>query len=144
MADHIDAGDLRFFAGVVGKGGRDEWLRRDRSALSHCLCRTIQAVRRSAPFVGLPFSSPMRNIFIESVMLFRSVANFAMHRVARRGGSEMGEAGAGQMDMGRIVRVDRGKQAAFRIGSCNVDPLAKPAFFHNLGYACFRIDRRMR
>ena len=56
----------------------------------------------------------------------------------------MGEAGAGQMHMRRIVRVDRGKQAAFRIGSCNVDPLAKPAFFHNLGYACFRIDRGMR
>jgi hypothetical protein len=67
-----------------------------------------------------------------------------MHRIARRGGSEMGEAGAGQMDMGRIVRVDRGKQAAFRIGSRNIDTLAEPAFFDNLGYACFRIDRRMR
>ena len=44
----------------------------------------------------------MRNIFIESVSLSSALRGLLCMAVARRGRAEMGEAGAGQMQMRRI------------------------------------------
>ena len=68
----------------------------------------------------------MRNIFMESVRFSSpSAAELLVHGIAGRGRAEMGQPGAGEVEMRRIGMADRRRQPPLRVGGGEVDRFAE-------------------
>ncbi len=126
VADDIDAGDFRLLAGVLREGGRDERRARRHRHGAVALVEPFRlhaglAFRRLAAFE--PHAEHLHGVG----QRFLAVgAELLVHGVARRGGAEMRQSGAGEMEMRRVGMVDRRQKPALLVGGVEIDVSPRP------------------
>ena len=107
IADDVDAGDLRLLAAVHGKGRRDQ---RRAGRHRHGAVALVEPFGLHARCAGrglAAFQPHAEHLHGIGQRLFAVGVELLVHGVARRGGAEMRQARAGQVQMRRVGMVDR-------------------------------------
>ena len=131
--DDIDAGHFRLFAAIKREAWRHQ---RFAGAGGGRAIALIEPFRLHADLAWLglaAFKAHAEDLHRIGQVLLVLLGQILVHGIARRRRAQMGEAGAGQVKIGRIGMANRRQEIARGIGAFEIEAIAKAMFADHIG-----------